>query len=79
MPILIAKTYDDKVENIVFSKSRELAIAYWHGKGIYPHTIHIVSDENMKDHPTGVLPILSTKRVKIDSFGRNPKEYLVVE
>ena len=79
MPILIAKTYDGKIENIVFSKSRELAVAYWHGKGIHPHSIHTVCDRDMEDHPTGVLPILSTKRAKIDLFGKNQKEYLVVK
>jgi hypothetical protein len=79
MPILIAKTYDGKVENIVFSKSRELAVAYWHGKGIYPHSIHTVCDKNMEDHPTGVLPILSTKEMELSGFGKNSKKYLVVE
>ncbi|KKL87303.1 hypothetical protein LCGC14_1936030 [marine sediment metagenome] len=79
MPIFIAKTYDGKVENIVFSKSRELAVAYWHGKDIHPHSIHVVSDQNLENHPTGVLPILSTKKLELGGMTGKHRKYLVVE
>lgn len=79
MPVFISKNYNGKVENVVFSKSRELAVAYWHGKGIYPYSIQVVSDKNMEDHPTGVLPILSTEKKELQpKFGSSAQEYLVV-
>lgn len=60
MPIYVAYNYDNYPINIVVSKSEELAKAYWHGKGILPNRSREITLEDLKNHPTGVLPIMST-------------------
>ncbi len=39
MPIYIAKSYEGKVEGVVFARSYDLAQAYWQGKGIFFHIV----------------------------------------
>lgn len=80
MPIFIAKTYDGKVESVILAKTADLAQAYWQGKGMYPHTIDIRTEEDLKDHITGVLPIVHTRKIDGYEIGRysNNKKYLVI-
>jgi hypothetical protein len=78
MPIFIAKTYDGSIESVVLARSYELAQAYWQGKGIHAHSVDERDESNLNDHPTGVLPIIKTKRINMSGFGREAKEYLVV-
>lgn len=80
MPFFIAKTYEGKVESIVLAKNYELAQAYWQGKKIYAHSVDIKSEEDLKEHITGVLPILNTKEIDGYETGRHNKDkkYLVV-
>lgn len=62
MPVFIANHYSGVPESIVLARSRELAVAYWHGKGVIAHTIEEF-DEVPEDHPTGVVPLLTTRCV----------------
>lgn len=61
MPIFIGKNYDGYVESIVLAKSYELVQAFWQGQGQFPHSVYQLEEGQLKDHPTGVLPILKTK------------------
>ena len=61
MPVFIAKNYDGDVESAVLAKTRELAYAYWQGKGIYAHSVDERSEDSLLDHPTGVLPLVHTE------------------
>jgi len=65
MPIYIAKNYDGYVESVVLARSYELAQAFWQGLGIYPHSIDIRNEVDLKDHITGVMPIVKTKKKTI--------------
>jgi hypothetical protein len=67
MPVYIAKNYDGTPLDVVFAVSEQLATAYWHGKNVIAHTVQTVSDDDLIDHPTGVLPIVSTK--VLSAFG----------
>ena len=80
MPIFIAKTYEGKVESVVLAKTYELAQAYWQGKKIYAHTVVKKSEKDLENHPTGVLPIVSTKVIDGYEVGRhsNSATYLLV-
>ncbi len=78
MPIFIAKTYDGKVESVVLAKSYELAQAYWQGKDIYAHSVDTFTEDDLKDHSTGVLPIVKTEIKRLSAFGQNEGEYLVI-
>ena len=62
MPIFIAKDYDGFIESVVLARSYELANAYWQGLGIYPHSTDTRIEQDLKEHPTGVLPIVKTKK-----------------
>ncbi len=79
MPTYIAKTYNGTTINIVMSRTREDANIYWQGKGVHAHHVDERSEEQLADHPTGVMPILDTREVSLNSFGKNPAKYIVVE
>ena len=78
MPIFIARHYDGTPIDVVLTASKELANAYWQGKGIIPHSVDMRSDADLKDHPTGVLPIVSTREEQLTSFGGNSRTTHVV-
>jgi hypothetical protein len=78
MPIIIAKTYDDKVEDIVLAIDVKSANAYWQGKGVVPHSVYEYNESDLDDHMTGVIPILTTRRARIAPFGENAKEHIIV-
>ena len=78
MPIYIAKTYGGEVENVVLAKSYELAQAYWQGKKIFAHSVVVRTEEDLKDHITGVMPIVNTKIIKASPFGQNKKDILAI-
>lgn len=65
MPIFIAKRGDGKIESIILSENLSLANAYWQGLGINVHSITEFTEDDLKDHPTGVIPILNPKEKKI--------------
>jgi len=62
MPIFVAKNCDGFVESVVLARSYELAQAFWQGLGIYPHSVDTRIEQDLKEHPTGVLPIVKTKK-----------------
>jgi hypothetical protein len=57
VPIYIAKNYDGKTISIVLARDATLANAYWQGKDIFPHSTHEYTEDDLKEHITGVLPI----------------------
>lgn len=79
MPIFIAKTYDGLVESVVLAKNYELATAYWQGQGIFAHSVDQRADKDLDGHPTGVMPIVRTRKVRLSAFGRNEKDYLLID
>ena len=78
MPIFIAKTYDGLTESVVLAESYKLAVVYWQGQGVYPCFVDEKSEDDLKDHLTGVLPIVKTERRKIPGYGPDAREYLLV-
>ena len=81
MPIFVAKNYEGKTESIVLSKNKDMANAYWQGLGINAHSVREFSEEDLDDHPTGVLPILKTSEWSGYDLSRvNPSDtrYLLV-
>lgn len=80
MPVFVAKRYDGKTLDVVLSATVELANAYWHGKDIIPHTVRSISDQDLAGHPTGVLPIVSTREVSVKRVGDfNYHEMLLID
>lgn len=61
MPIFIAKEYNGEIVDVILAKNTELAMAYWHGKNVFPHSTSELSELSLKDHPTGVIPIVTTE------------------
>ena len=57
--------YNHKSEpiSIVVARSKELAYAFWQGKGILPHSHKSVEEDftPLSEHPTGVFPLLTTE------------------
>lgn len=68
--IVIAYNYSDQPISIVAAKSVELAIAYWHGAGVFPHSTKTENDFDYINNGTGVI--------QLSSFGQNISEHLVV-
>jgi len=64
MPIYVSKTYGGKVESVVLANSYELANAFWQGKGFQSHSTLTYTERDLDEHPTGVLPIVDTKKKK---------------
>jgi len=60
--IVIAKNYKDKIIGIVNAENKKLANAFWHGRGIIPHSVTTEDDfMPLDEHPHGVYPILETE------------------
>ena len=78
MPIFIAKTYNGSIESVVLAKSYALAQAFWQGQGVVAHSITERSEADLESHPTGVLPIVKTRKIEASPFGGKSKEYLVI-
>ena len=78
MPIFTAKTYDGLVESVVLAKSYALAQAYWQGSGIIPHSIDEKNESDLEGHPTGVLPIVKTRKINASPFGKKSEEHLII-
>lgn len=79
MPIFIAKTYEGKVESVVLAKNYELAQAYWQGQNVYAHSVTTFTEDNLKNHLTGVIPIVNTEAKQLSEFGSDAKKYLVIK
>ena len=78
MPIFISRNHKGLIESVVLAKNYELANAYWQGTGIMGASIDVKQESDLDDHPTGVLPIVKTKKINASPFGQNSKEYLVI-
>ena len=78
MPIFIAKTHTGSIESVVLAKSNALAQAFWQGQGIMAHSVVERNEADLEDHPTGVLPIVKTRKINASPFGGNPKDYLII-
>ena len=79
MPVYIAKEHTGKVVDVVMATSRELAVAYWQGKGLFPHTTMELTEANVQNHITGVLSIVRTNKETLSPLGGMPREYLVID
>ena len=78
MPIFVAKTHGGLAESVVLARNYELAQAYWQGKDVMAHSIEERNESDLEGHPTGVLPIVKTRKVNASPFGRSSEEYLVI-
>ena len=76
--VFIAYNYEGLPVSVVCARSKELAYAYWQGKGILPHS-HKSLDEDFTDideHITGVFEFIKTTEVSdydLSNTCRNPK------
>ncbi len=79
--IFIAVNHDGYIISIVNAKSLELANAYWQGANIIPNTVLNKKDFTpLDEHPTGVIPLLKTRIVKIrKDFGSGFTEIVAVD
>lgn len=65
--IVIAYNYNNKIIGIVNAENEKLANAFWHGRGITPHSTKVLERDftKLEEHPHGVYPILET----IEKYG----------
>lgn len=68
MNLFKAADYEGNTLSVVLARSRELAEAYWQGSDIYPHSVSKI--ELLPDHPTGVVPVVTTYEVLSQDLGR---------
>ena len=78
MPIFVARTYNNLIESVVLARNYELAQAYWQGLGIIAHSVTEHNESDLKNHPTGVLPLVKTMKQNASPFGKSSEEYLVI-
>ena len=64
MIVFIALDYSDNILDVVVARSYELAMVYWQGKGIIPHHTRQIIPADLENHPTGVVPVVTTKEVQ---------------
>lgn len=62
-------------------KNKELANAFWQGRGIIPHSIKCLEEdyEKIEDHVTGVFPLFETKEKEIYVDGKFIKLIKVIK
>ena len=77
MPIYKAKNYNGKTLSIVLAKSLELAEVYWQGKDIVAHSVEIREGRDIKDHITGVMPLINMREVRIPEYGPDARDWLI--
>lgn len=78
MPIFIAKTYNGLVESVVLARNYELAQAYWQGLGVMANSVTEHDESELENHPTGVLPLVRTKKQNASPFGKSSEESIVI-
>ena len=66
MPIYIAKNYKGQPESIILADNYELAAAYFLGKGIHEYTMSTITESDLDDQATGILPLLSTTEIEMN-------------
>ena len=85
--IFIAYNHNENCIGIVNAKSRELAVAFWQGKGEIPHVIKSLDDDYipLEEHNTGVYELLKIKvnsgyelHRHLDNSSDNSKKYYLV-
>lgn len=82
--IIIGYNYEGKIIGIVNAENEKLANAFWHGRGVIPHSTKVVERDMMPldEHPHGVYPIMETVEVdgyKLSEFNNRNKKYLLVK
>ena len=79
--IYIAYDYNRKPVSIVCAKNKDLAVAFWQGRDIFPHSTACLEKDftPIDEHITGVFPLLETKTVSLSETGSGPREYLIVK
>lgn len=64
MPFYIAQEYGDQIVGCVLAENEKLANAYFQGQDIYPHHYRILSEDDLINHPTGVIPVFKVQHLK---------------
>lgn len=55
--------------SVVNAIDEKMANAYWQGRGYAVHTVKSLDDYTpLDEHPTGVIELVKTKRVNIDTM-----------
>ena len=66
--VCIAYNHKGQPISIVNAKSEELAMAYWHGAGVLPHSHKTDKDFDPNINGTGVVPILTTEVIRNPAY-----------
>ena len=81
--VIVGYDHNGTIISILNAKSQELANAYWQGAGISIHRSRSLDDKEtfmpLDESPTGVYPILKTKEIDVQLFGRNSKTVRIIE
>lgn len=81
--IVIAKNYEGKIIGIVNAENEKLANAFWHGRGIIPHSTTTEKElMNLDEHPHGVYPILETEEktgYDFSDFNKRNEKIIVIK
>lgn len=78
MPIFIAYDFEGKVESVILAKNKELANVFWQGSEVTACSIMERHEEELYSHPTGVLPIVST-RLRTVEINNKPRDIRVIK
>lgn len=80
MPVFVAVDHENYPIDVVLAKSKEFATIYWQGKGVTFNSVKLYEDSMLANHPTGVMPVLST--TVLDGYAlsgrRNDAKYRLV-
>lgn len=61
MAVFVAYNESNHPVDVVLTSDKQKAHLYWQGKGITPISVREFNDQQLADHPTGLISILSTK------------------
>jgi len=79
MPIYIARDQNNIPIGAVLSENKKLANAYWQGIGLHPHNVSVYTEDDLDNHPTGVIPLIKSSKQRLSGFGESSETYYVIE
>ena len=65
MPIYVAKNSKGQTEGVVLAESYKLAQSYWMGCGITIDDVLTLTEKDLDNHPTGIIPLLRMKKITL--------------
>lgn len=81
--LFIGYNYNKIPISVISARSRELANAFWQGKGTVPHTVKCLEEDftPLSEHITGVIPLVHTEEVNLVDrmFDDRARPYVVVK